>query len=254
MKSSHKMKILRFFTIIAFLLITSCSSFVDTHASVDSTVTTVQIQPSSTPFQPDQIINLFLSPGVPEAWVTLVTGQEGISLVNDPSTAEVSILVNSPKNNISTVFTSKMVYSVAVPFFTVQDGIELSEIIRLWQGDGAGGSDYALIVSPATKLVLDEIWGPSASSVQIAQDDAILPALENTAGLMAIIPFEAITPRMKILKISGQSPLEKPLDEDRYPLVVPLNVVIREDANQKVAEAAQKIAQLLPATNRDESK
>lgn len=254
MKSSYKMKIFRIFTIIAFLLITSCSSFVYTYASVEPTVTPVQIQPSSTPFQPEQVINLFLSPGVPEAWVTLVTGQEGISLVNDLSMADISILVNSPNNGFNTISTSIMVFAVAVPFFTVQDGIELSEITRLWQGDGAGGSDHALIVSPATKAVLDEIWGPSASRVQLAQDDAILPALENSTGLMAIIPFEAITPRTKILKISGLSPLDKPLDEDRYPLAVPFSVVMREGASQEVAEAAQKITRLLPATNRDESK
>jgi len=47
-----------------------------------------------------------------------------------------------------------------------------------------------------------------------------LTATWSARDVWAIIPFENITPKYKVIKIDGISPLDKPMDLAKYPLVV----------------------------------
>lgn len=170
------------------------------------------------------------------------------------SIADLLILPGFAEEGFSSISLTRIIYAVAVPFFTVQDELEFNELIRLWEGQPGEGAYKTLIVSAETASALSSMWGKASSSVLVSQDDELELLLEETAQAIAIIPFEQITPRIKILKLSGLSPLDKPLDEDNYPLVMDFTLAIRDGADDHVIEKAHQLSELLPKTNRDESR
>lgn len=170
------------------------------------------------------------------------------------STADLLILPGFAEEGFSSISLTRIIYAVAVPFFTVQDELEFNELIRLWEGQPGEGANKTLIVSDETASALSLIWGKASSSVLVRQDNELDLLLEERTQAIAIIPFEHITPRMKILKLSGLSPLDKPLDEEKYPLVMDFTLAVRDGADDYVIEKANQLSKLLPKTNRDESR
>jgi poly-gamma-glutamate synthesis protein (capsule biosynthesis protein) len=137
------------------------------------------------------------------------------------------------------------VYALVAPFFTLEDGVSLADLEATWMGDGAGPfAAHPLLVSPDTQAALP--LGSPAASVRLVEASELLTEAIQLDG-WAIVPFEKLEPRWKVLQIDGDSPLDRALDLDSYPLVVSLTLgtELRPDA-----------LPLLPSglTNRDEEK
>jgi len=78
-----------------------------------------------------------------------------------------------------------------------------------------------ILVDESTLAALTALWGaPASGSVRSVDANQILDAAWNEST-WAIIPFESLTPRWKVLTIDGQSPIRKGFDVTKYPLVVP---------------------------------
>jgi poly-gamma-glutamate synthesis protein (capsule biosynthesis protein) len=72
----------------------------------------------------------------------------------------------------------------------------------------------------STLKAFTAIWGkPAAGSVQSMPADKLLETAWNESAL-AIIPFDALEPKWKVLTVDGQSPIRKDFDVMNYPLVV----------------------------------
>ncbi len=113
-------------------------------------------------------------------------------------------------------------YAVAAPFFTVTDGVSTTELLAAWQGapSEAWGA-RPLLVMTNTLTVLTDMWGTPGLLVQTVSTAEILTrATELDAW--AIIPFQALVPQWKVLRVDGLSLLEKGGDLSAYPLTVPL--------------------------------
>ena len=68
---------------------------------------------------------------------------------------------------------------------------------------------------------------------------------------MAIIPFEKIEPKWKVIRISGQSPLEKTFDMGTYPLSIPIGWSGKDDVKDLISKNQE--VSVLPS-NRDPKK
>ena len=252
------MRILRCLAILAFFTLTACENMqigpVRSDPTSASQVSLPGVQTTSTPFQPDenQQVHIHFSPGVPEEWVTLAEGINGVTLTDDATNADISIAQQAIANGFTSVFTSEVVFAAAVPFFTVRDEVDLVLISNLWAGKARQDEYTCLLVSPRTEGILSETWGQPGPTTLVLPGDEIVATLEADPACMAIVPFEDITPRMKILKLDGQSPLEKPLDRTRYPLIVHFAMALRDGATGGIRATAIELVQKLPATNRDE--
>ncbi len=115
------------------------------------------------------------------------------------------------------------VYAVAAPFFTVDDEVSSAEVRATWEGTPGGPlAFHPLLVTTDTHHVLATLWGPPAEgAIQRVAASELLTVAEQLQG-WAIIPFEALTPRWKVLRVDGLSLLEKGLDTPAYPLAVTL--------------------------------
>ena len=148
------------------------------------------------------------------------------------SSVEISTLPPAPlqpvKQDASQI---PWVYALAAPFPTVTDGVTSEELHLAWiQGAmPAAFSGRPLLMSEPTLSEISTLWGkPATGAVRIIAPDQLLDTAWSELGSWAILPFEELQPRWKVLAIDGQSPIRKSFDLSRYPLVVHLD--IQQDA------------------------
>jgi hypothetical protein len=104
------------------------------------------------------------------------------------------------------------------------------------------------MMSAETLRALQTWWGlPGKDAVQVVEAGSLLENAWAEMPSWAVIPFEEIQPRWKVLRIDGQSPLDKNFAADQYPLALPVHLNGTEDALAAVSEIS------LPA-NRDPQK
>lgn len=234
------------------LFSTSCTAIMT--PSVEEIPTPFQpVKTTSTQEPPDQA-TLFLSENIPGEWQEKISSMPDILLTDDQADADLIFIPTIGDINNSSIFSSSRVYAVAVPFFTVNDEISSDDLSALWKG-GTGGSIYqTILVGESTLAVLSEVWGKPGKNVGVTSNDELLGSAEESTGTLAIIPFEEISPRWKILKVDGLSPLDKPFQQDEYALTVQFQLrSLLADPTQTNA-TAQEFADILPTSNRDESK
>jgi hypothetical protein len=108
------------------------------------------------------------------------------------------------------------VYVPVAPFDDLRDEVSLEELRQRWAGRGAG----ALLMSPATAELLTGVWG--AGQPQLVADDDLLTALQGDADALGLLPFDALAPTFKALKLDGAQALQRDLAMDSYPLAFAL--------------------------------
>jgi poly-gamma-glutamate synthesis protein (capsule biosynthesis protein) len=112
------------------------------------------------------------------------------------------------------------VYAVAAPFATVDDAVSAESITDRWQNGSA-----PLLTTPDALPYFTALWGaPSATVATYAAAD-IADRVWETDDALALLPFDQLTPRLKVLAVDGQSPLARDFSAEAYPLTVTIGVV-----------------------------
>lgn len=115
------------------------------------------------------------------------------------------------------------VYALVAPFPTVPDGVSTDELKNAWLHAGAPNAFHGLplLMDESTQAAFTSLWGaPAANAVRIISAERLLETAWGELPSWAIIPFEALEPKWKVLTIDGQSPIRKKFDVSSYPLVV----------------------------------
>jgi hypothetical protein len=227
--------------------------------------------PTRTPFQPFSNTPLPETPTTSDATASLPAPAAGIGLWVDPSLP--SGVVASLR--LPTVFSlasdatqaplrlevgiggklSYWVYSLVAPFPTLTSAVSAQDLLNCWRGTPSGPfAGRPLLLDDGTLQVFSRLWGePAGGAVQVVPFDKLLETGWGQRDAWAIVPFEAVEPRWKVLEIDGNSPLHKDFNLEQYPLVVPLAL----QGSQPLAQAALSLygpdspAPLLPPSNRD---
>ena len=115
------------------------------------------------------------------------------------------------------------VYTLVAPFPTVRDGLTSDELRRAWI-EGTAPEPFhghPLLMDEATHAAFSALWGePAAGAVQIMPAGQLLDTAWSNMPSWAMIPFEALEPKWKVLTVDGQSPIRKDFDLSTYPLQV----------------------------------
>jgi len=207
--------------------------------------------PSATPSP----VTVWLGPGVPQSPAQTVRNAIAANpgryaLTDDPSIAGVRLDVSLASGTPDAPAVATWVYALVAPFATVADGVALDDLRSAWAGTPAGPfAGRPLLMTARTLAVLKGAWGePAAGAVLTVPEAELLARAWAELPSWAIVPFEALEPRWKVLRIDGLSPLDRGLDLAAYPLVARLNASGPDEALQPFLAAAN-----LPATNRDEN-
>ncbi len=207
--------------------------------------TAVPVQSTATPLP----VPIWLSPAVPDS-LRQVSSASGHALaaLPDATTARLDVLtaqstIPNPQSTIPNPQISIWYYALVTPFPTVADGVALTDIQHAWSGEEPSGPFVGrpLWMDPASLAAFSALWGsPVAGAVRVVRADQLLDSAWGDRPAWAIVPFEALEPRWKVLSVDGRSPVHNDFDPLAYPL--------------KIAFSLQPAVFNLPPTNRDPHK
>ena len=173
-------------------------------------------------------IRLSVSPGVPgdlrDAVSEMADNQPDSFLLVEE---DADVILGISQNNPLATWT----YAVAVPFYSLIEDISLEDLKSAWvSGD--------LILDEQTEQSLIEFWGlPEQRATVVPADDivSILWAQQSSADepAITIVPFERLSPRLKVLRMGGQSPVGVTFDTASYPLSIPFGLTGSAPAMEK---------------------
>lgn len=200
-------------TRVSTLLISTSSPVI----SIDDTPSPTAFQPIQATATPDRV-TVWISPAIPTALrepLELLNqgGKDYVVLVEDQSQARVRV---EPGADLSM---AEWVYAFVAPFPTIQDQGSLDGLSQVWTG-GSGGT-VRLYASASTAAAMVGILGsPVEGGLNVVPKNDLLEIAWTARPAFALIPFEDIEPRWKVLELDGNSPIHNDFDLLSYPLVV----------------------------------
>lgn len=212
------------FMLACLFLLSACSA-TEALPLPTSTPTPFQpepITPSPTPGPPTPTATqptLWLGEAVPDS-LRQEAASQGWALAMDAQAASM-VLDVFPAGEKATVAT-RWVYALVAPFPTLVDEVSAADLRRAWGGEFAGPfAGRPLWMSATTLAAFSALWGaPAEGAVKLTGEETLLEETWRERPAWAILPFEQLEPRWKVLRLDGQSPIHKDFDVEHYPLVV----------------------------------
>jgi poly-gamma-glutamate synthesis protein (capsule biosynthesis protein) len=141
------------------------------------------------------------------------------SWVDEPAAADVQVATDPLPNGRPF---GTWIYALVAPFFTVEDDVSAADLRATWRGEPAGPFvEHPLLVSSDAQRGLP--LGAPAADVQIVEPSELLTQTVALNG-WAIVPFDALEPRWKVMRVDGISPLDRGLDLEAYPLATTVTI------------------------------
>lgn len=192
-------------------------------------VVAVKKLPSPTPM-------LYISASVPDVLRAETSGWNVLP-TNDPQSASITLDLTETAEG-----SSLWIYALVAPFPTITDDISSQELLDFWHGSNTGPfAGTPLRMAESTLRAFSAAWGePAAGAVMIVSTEGFVDALWSETPSWGIVPFEELNPRLKVLSIDQNSPVDNKFEAANYPLSLRFR--------------SSDPAFLLSATNRDPSK
>jgi|SRR5688572_3827489 len=133
----------------------------------------------------------------------------------------LDISSSTPSNSNETRI--QWLYALVAPFPTVKDGVTFDELHITWtEGTAPAPFDESpLLMDQSTLAAFTALWdAPAAGAVRVVSAEQLLDTAWSELPSWAIIPFESLEPKWKVLTIDGQSPIRKNFDPSKYPLLI----------------------------------
>jgi poly-gamma-glutamate synthesis protein (capsule biosynthesis protein) len=169
----------------------------------------------------------------------------------DQESTSVDLVIDIGNANVFT----RLVYALVVPFPSLEDEVEVENLMRAWNGDPQDAfRSTHLYVSEATYVVFTRWWGaPAGDFVRILPEDQVLDGTWREATAWAIVPFEQLEPRWKVVTVNGGNPIFKSFNPESYALSVPVSLTGNDPG--MVAGLTEALAFSVPTSyNRDANK
>jgi poly-gamma-glutamate synthesis protein (capsule biosynthesis protein) len=202
-----------------------------------------------------QVFSLYVDPAVPEALQDQIHLPSEGREVKDPQQA-VFHLEPGDDREADVRFAARWVYALVAPFPTVVDGIRLEDFSVLWKGK-ATDPDFptALFLSEQTLQAMESLFGPASDdTVHTLPANRIAAETWATQGAWAIVPFEELDPRWKVIQLDGSTPLSNTFDLETYPLSVSFVLKGPDNLFDAFLKKDPALADFLPDSNRDPGK
>ncbi len=225
--------------VCATLVLAACSGAPQPEATPEITIVfhaTPTPTPEPTP-TPIPVKTIWIDPSLPASWRQALTERmadfvqrtaspQRRVMLTDASDADVRIVAGAQGTLLITY-----TLAVAAPFPTVPDGFASADFARFWRGEpaalaglsGDGQTPPTLFLDSEAQDVLTLLLGPPADSpnIQIVQSQDVLPAAwEARPTSFAVVPFDQLEVRWKLLHVDGINLFEREADADVYPFTL----------------------------------
>ena len=287
----HKLLLL---LLILFVLTTACQPQVETNPPLLSATQTSSVEdfdPTST-HTPGPTLTQELTPTQEPLSLFLPEPlPEGMIIDDFPTTVKRSYLSNTlwfgpalqaPQGEI--LHTSNWVYALAAPFPTILDDLSSEDFQDLWFGgwnfenfisstniriDVTSDEEFQQLRSdmlerlPFKKLyvpktiagVMQNLWGYPDGYLVTFVETIPDPEVLWEENAWAIIPFDNLHPKMKVISIDGVSPLFKDFKAEDYPFNLEYQLIKNHHTGTSLnSQELQDILSGIEFTNRDPDK
>ncbi len=194
-------------------------------------------------------IALWFPPYLPKTLKENIKLPEQVLSEANSEKADIRLDISSD-NPIST-----WIYVLVAPFPTVTDGVDLESLQKFWLGEnGIKFPAQRLIMEGGTQAIFTKLWGnPSTDHIASLTAENLISTAWADRTTWAIVPFEQLEPRWKVITVSGQSPLHKEFDQEQYSLGVPFSFLgKREIIDEFLQKYSSDLSQNpIPINNRD---
>lgn len=154
----------------------------------------------------------------------------------------------------------EMVLALVAPFPTVVDEISIEQLKDYWQG-GKNEHFDRLLMFPYAKHALTWLWGEPKGTIEFFEYafeseghdqalEAMLKEAWTSEKTWAVVSFDELEPRWKVIALDGQAPVHKAFEPSRYALSIPLSFYNDDPDGLEDAKTFLSLHQAdLPLTN-----
>jgi hypothetical protein len=199
-------------------------------------------------------LSIWFSPALPTQLKSQIKLPEWIHPVDQKEQSDLQLDAFAyPPGTSNNLPVSQWIYALVAPFPTIVDGVSLADIKLAWQGkDTSEFGSAPLMMSASTEAAFIARWDqPDPAHIQIVDPAELLDQAWAKQPSWALVPFENLEPRWKVLSVDGMSPVEKAFNPDSYALTMQFGLTASPEFQNLLASPELS---LLPATNRDPDK
>jgi poly-gamma-glutamate synthesis protein (capsule biosynthesis protein) len=176
--------------------------------------------PTASPFRPVdptvtvRPVTVWISPALPQALRQPIEtlAQQTVGQVEIVAQSDMALVRAEPDAQVGLTL---WVYALVAPFPTVQDAVTSAELEAAWQGEGR------FFLEETTRQTWTARWGlPAEEAANVAPAADLLDQVWGNRPAFAIVPFEALEPRWKVIEVDGISPIRRSFVAEDYPLTV----------------------------------
>jgi hypothetical protein len=226
-----------------------------------SPTSTALPSPSSTPRptltpEPVKDLTVWISPAVPDGLRSQLHFPAAIRQVDQPDGASLKLEPVSGQSETEGVYPIQWMYAVVAPFPTLQDDVNLADVQDAWFGKPVKVFDgKPLLMDQSTRLALESVWGPPEDTlIKVVDAQSLLQQAWADMPAWAIVPFDQLDPRWKVLHLNGMDLLDKKFDPAVYPLAINFDLVGAAQDLRAFTSSGVDLHSLGPQTNRDANK
>ena len=186
-------------------------------------------------------VTLFLPFGLPAPaadalQATVEAYPDLFALSPSAENADVQVVFNADGDTIPV---AEWVFAIVVPFPTITDEVAWPDVVSVWAGTPAGpfGGQPLLLTRETAATLVAVLGDPAPGAIELLAAGEILDRAWSSRPAWAIIPFEDLEPRWKVLKIDGRSVLDDEMDTGAYPLAVAVSITGLERGVRRLDEA-----------------
>lgn len=180
--------------------------------------------------------NIWVASQVPEIIRQQLRANTDFLVVDNPDDAMINLQAGSEGEIVA-----HWVYCLVAAFPTVLDDVSSQDFSDVWQGTRAIYPEQEVFISQTSADLLDMKFGThSEEKIHIVAEDSISDELWDNRTAWGIVPFEFLTPLLKVISIDSISPLENQFDLEGYSLTFPFSLhgdaIVVEEFLEKVNE------------------
>lgn len=221
----------------------------DTSALTSTLSTTATVAAPPTP-----LVTVTLGTGVPNLILqemALVSATNVITVATLDATPPTQGVLHFDLNKAQADGTYQYTFAAATRFDTIGLTLTQASLQSAWLGESSPFTAVA-VLSETLPLLTQLLDKPGATVQGYATQPEVVAAAWAELPTLVLLPFEQLEPRLLVLPLDGQNPIEnsKKFDANRYPLIATIYAHIDGDSNA-TRKAAQNLLDALPAGNRD---
>lgn len=179
-------------------------------------VPTPTAEPTPIPATPTPIAQppiVWIDPRLPDEILHGLTDLGSVTSVTNKEDALLSLTIDNETP------ISSWIYALAAPFATVTDDVSTDALIAFWQTNDEFPA-RVIVMPPAIYDSLKARYGNPLGDVQPLAEESLLTYCQTHQNAWAILPFEQLEPRWKVISLDGNSPIHKDFVAENYPLTV----------------------------------